>query len=84
MIEIHITITGDKTGARIQAKHDATNATTHEMIAARTINQGINASVDVYNSRSQQQAKIRTQRVQDSWVQEILDKMNAAENGVTL
>ncbi len=81
MIEIHIAITNDKLGANINFFRKNKEATDHETYAAKVVEQGISAAVDTCNLKAIQ-ANGKQPRVQDEWVQQIIDQIEAAENGV--
>ncbi len=80
MIDIHITITGDKTGAHIRANITNKDETHNETVAANVISQGISAAVELSNETYEKSMKPTAPRAQDSWVQDILDELNSIPN----
>jgi len=80
MIDINIIITGEKEHAKISMKTRGSDATDQEKYAFTIVQHGITAAVECYNSAACKHFnKQEPPRVQDAWVQDILDQLEASE-----
>ncbi len=81
MIDVNIVITGGKEYAKISMKTRGDDATDQEKYALTIVQQGITAAVETYNSAACKHFhKEQTPRVQDAWVQQIIDQIEAVES----